>query len=228
MTISTIRNFTDKHIVSETGPYEGTLLVNPLLNKATAYFLLRPFFKAKQPAPLTPTETFPSSFLEPSNWELDTTPNSWLHGATPGHGQELRPVLHPHLDLPNTMVHMPRVQPGDYVSWHCDTIHAVDSVHAGKSDSSVMYIPACPLTVANAEFVARERECFSNGQPCPDFGGGKGEAEHIGRPRAEDVRMAGGVEGMRATGLMRWDLEEPGLGKGEKEVMMRANEILGF
>jgi hypothetical protein len=214
--------------VSETGPYEGTLLVNPLLNRATAYFLLRPFFKPKQPAPDTSAEAFSEAFLDPNNWELDTSHNSWLHGATPGHGQELRPFLHPHLDLPNSMVHVPRVNPGDYVSWHCDTIHAVDSVHAGKSDSSVMYIPACPLTVANAEFVARQRECFLNGQPCPDFGGGKGEADHVGRPGVEDVMKVGSDEGMRACGLMEWDSSEPGLTPGEKEVMERANKVLGF
>ena len=216
--------------MSETGPYEGTLLVNPLLGRATAYFLLRPFFQPKVPAPSASadmaTDTFPDSFLDPSSWEL-APPSSWLHGATPGHGQELRPFLHPHLDLANSMVHMPRVNPGDYVSWHCDTIHAVDSIHAGKSDSSVMYIPACPLTVANAEFVRRERECFISGQPSPDFGGGKGESEHVGRARVEDV-MEGGVEGSRAAGFAEWDSTEPGLSAGEREVMERANQNLGF
>jgi hypothetical protein len=33
--------------LSKTGPFEGTLLVNPLLAKATAYYLLRPFFSPK-------------------------------------------------------------------------------------------------------------------------------------------------------------------------------------
>lgn len=91
-----------------------------------------------------------------------------------------------------------------------------------------MYIPACPLTVANAEFVARQRECFLNGQPCPDFGGGKGEANHVGRPGVEDVMKAGSDEGVRACGLKEWDSSEPGLTPGEKEVMDRANKILGF
>lgn len=214
--------------MSETGPYEGTLLVNPLLGRATAYFLLRPFFSPKQQIADTATETFSDSFLDPTNWELDTSRNSWLHGATPGHGQELRPFLHPHLDLPNSMVHVPRVNPGDYVSWHCDTIHAVDSIHAGKSDSSVMYIPACPLTVTNAEFMARQRDCFLSGEPCPDFGGGKGESEHVRRPGVEDVRKVDGNEGMRAFGLKEWDSSEPDLTSGQREVMDRANKILGF
>ena len=126
------------------------------------------------------------------------------------------------------MVHMPRVNPGDYVSWHCDTIQAVDSVHTGKSDSSVMYIPACPLTVVNAKFVEKQRQCFMDGSPCPDFGGGKGEADHVGRPGVEDVRKANPTEGMRAFGLEPWDSTSPNLTVGQREVMDRANKILGF
>ncbi|CAK3767294.1 Hypothetical predicted protein [Lecanosticta acicola] len=214
--------------LSNTGPYEGTLLVNPLLSRATAYYLLRPFFSPKKAAQDPGSEVYEEAFLTPENWELRDTPDSWLHGATPGHGQELRAQLHPHLDLPSSMIHVPRVSPGDYVSWHCDTIHAVDSVHAGKSDSSVLYIPACPLTVSNAEFVARQREAFLNGTPCPDFGGGKGESEHIGRPGVEDVRDVNPSEGIRAFGLLEWDSSEEGLTQGQKEVMDRANKTLGF
>ncbi|KAK3683032.1 hypothetical protein LTR37_020630 [Vermiconidia calcicola] len=213
--------------MSETGPYEGTLLVNPLLNRATAYFLLRPFFSPKRPYPDPTAEMYDDSFLAPENWELDLS-NSWLHGASPGHGQELRAALHPHLSLPSSMVHMPRVNPGDYVSWHCDTIHAVDSIHAGKSDSSVMYIPACPLTVSNAEFLERQREAFLNGTPCPDFGGGIGESNHVGRPGIEEIKIVDPEDGMRAFGLLEWDSSESGLSAAQREVMDRANKILGF
>ena len=209
-------------IVSNTGPNEGTLLVNPLLHLTTSYLLLRPFF-----APLDPNFSNPA-YLSPTNWTLPSPPTSWLHGATPGHGQELRPELHPHLNLPQAMVHVPRVNPGDYVSWHCDTIHAVDAVHAGKTDSSVMYIPACPLTVSNAEFAGRQREAFLEGTPCPDFGGGVGESGHVGRAGVGDVEQAGGVEGMRSAGLEEWDSSEAGLTQGEKEVVDRANKVLGF
>ncbi|KAK4891320.1 hypothetical protein LTR27_010123 [Elasticomyces elasticus] len=214
--------------MSETGPYEGTLLVNPLLSRATAYFLLRPFFLPKQAA-LDPTaETFEEAFLEPSNWQLESEPSSWLQGATPGHGQELRAALHPHLNLPSSMVHVPKVRPGDYVSWHCDTIHAVDKVHAGKSDSTVMYIPACPLTVGNAEFLARQREAFLTGRPCPDFGGGVGESEHVGRPGPNDVEKVNDGDGLQAFGLKAFDGEAERLSVGQKEVIDRANKILGF
>ena len=214
--------------MSETAPFEGTLLVNPLLSRATAYFLLRPFFSPKRAAVDPASETFEEAFLAPSNWQLDASPSSWLQGASPGHGQELRAALHPHLNLPSSMVHMPRVNPGDYVSWHCDSIHAVDKIHAGKSDSSVMYIPACPLTVGNAEFLAKQRSAFLEGTPCPDFGGGVGESKHTGRAGLQDVQKVNADEGMQAFGLKAWDSQAEGLTPGQKEVMGRANRILGL
>ena len=94
------------------------------------------------------------------------------------------------------MVHVPEVQPGDYVAWHCDTIHAVDQIHMGQNDSSVLYIPTCPLTELNAEYLRRQRAAFLEGTPAPDFPGGEGESRHIGRPSAEDVAKWNGVEGM--------------------------------
>ncbi|KAK5131820.1 hypothetical protein LTR08_000575 [Meristemomyces frigidus] len=232
--------------LSETGPFEGTLLVNPLLSRATAYFLLRPFFTPKTPAPHPDTGADAAdteAFLAPQNWRLEPQATSWLQGATPGHGQELRQTLHPHLHLhmptpaptpshahkpPSSMVHVPRVNPGDYVSWHSDAIHAVDSIHAGTTDSSVLYIPACPLTVGNAAFLARQRAAFLAGTPCPDFGGGVGESAHVGRPGVADVARVDAGDGMRAFGLRAWESDGVGLSAGQREVMDRANKILGF
>lgn len=225
--------------LSRTGPYEGTLLVNPLLQLATAYVLLRPFFRPLYIPPGLDLDTQTGdpatlsdpAFLDSSNWVLETAPHvsSWLHGARPGRGQELSTYLHPHLRLDDTMVHVPVVRPGDYVAWNCDTIHAVDRVHAGEHDSSVLYIPACPLTERNAAYLSRQRHAFLNGLPGPDFPGGEGEARHVGRPGVKEVEAVNGVEGLRAFGLTRWDTEErEGLSVGEKEVMRRANDILGF
>ena len=142
--------------MSETGPWEGTLLVNPLFKLATAYYLLRPFFSPRK-------EVGREGYLEAGNWELDPWPTTVLQGASMGHAQELSEALHPHLDLKRSMVHVPRVGPGDYVAWHCDTIHAVDAVHMGKKDSSVLYVPTCPLTEANAVYLAKQREAFAKG-----------------------------------------------------------------
>ena len=170
--------------MSTTGPGEGTLMVNPLLGKATAYFLLRPFFEPKR----APGDVYGSAFLDADNWRMEKITTSVLQGATPSHSQELSAALHPHLCLEDSMVHIPQVNPGDYVVWHCDSkfgrripttdiytvanvqyiaIHAVDKMHNGKGDASVMYIPACPLTEANAEYLVRQREAFAEGKISP-------------------------------------------------------------
>jgi hypothetical protein len=103
------------------------------------------------------------------------------------------------------MVHMPSVNPGDHVAWHCDTIHSVDEIHAGKSDSSVLYIPACPMIEDNANHLARQRDAFIKGTPSPDIGGGVGENDHVGRPLPEEMPNLVGDEGYRAMGLKEWD-----------------------
>ena len=102
--------------MSTTSPGEGTLKVNPLLAKATAYFLLRPFFQPTR----SPSDVGPA-FLDANNWRFEDEPTSVLQGAVPSNCQELNDVLHPHLGLENTMVHVPQVRPGDYVAWHCDS-----------------------------------------------------------------------------------------------------------
>ena len=220
--------------LSRTSPYEGTLLVNPLLSLAITYVLLRPFFIPRNAPPglnqgtATLEQVSSSDFLDSANWIFDKSGSTWLHGATPGRGQELNHALHPHLRLAETMVHVPTVNPGDYVAWNCDTIHAVDKIHAGTHDSSVLYIPSCPLTENNARYMARQRDAFLKGLPGPDFPGGIGEAQHAGRPTAADVDRVSQTAGMRAFGLERWASESASLSPGEKTVMQRANEMLGF
>ena len=229
--------------MSQTGPGEGTLLVNPLLSLSTAYYLLRPFFTPVSTAsvllPRQGKERFSSDFLKPSNWKLEDSDFSptkpvgafspVLQGAWPGHGQELTPTLHPHLDLPNTMIHVPRIAPGDYVAWHCDTIHAVDAVHRGEGDSSVLYIPACPTTRTNVNYARQQRDNFARGTPPPDFPGGQGEVGHVGRPTPDDLRRtiaARSPEGLRAAGFAPFDLAMAD-SEGEVEVLRYGNEVLG-
>ncbi|KAK1985762.1 hypothetical protein LZ30DRAFT_618877 [Colletotrichum cereale] len=211
--------------MSACGPREGTLLVNPLVRLSTAYFLLRPFFRPRREVRETS-----AAFLAEDNWAFTggEAMSSELQGATPGHGQELGEALHPHLELGDgggggTMVHIPRIRPGDYVVWHGDQVHAVDAVHRGAGDSSVLYVPVCPATDLNVAYLARQREAFRLGLPGPDFPGGKGESEHVGRPGEEAVR---GAEARRAMGLER--LVVAGGGRGGKELVGRANRVLGF
>ncbi|KAK6223916.1 hypothetical protein LQW54_000060 [Pestalotiopsis sp. IQ-011] len=210
--------------MSYTGPHEGTLQVNPLLRLSTAYLLLRPFFRPVKAS----TEVSPTEFLSQQNWEFcGEDMNSDLQGATPGHGQELTDNLHPHLELDRCMVHMPRVRPGDFAVWHCDTIHAVDRVHMGKDDASVLYIPVCPTTEQNAKYLKRQREAFINGTPGPDFPGGVGESQHVDRCGPEYLRSLADSDGLRAAGFEKLAPKdkEP---IGSREVIEQANQILGF
>lgn len=117
---------------------EGTLLVNPLLRLATAYALLRPFFRPREPLAVTggagekegPRGAARARFLDAANWEFTggEEMTSEIPGATPGYGMEFPEfAMHPHLELDRTMVHVPPVRPGDYVAWHCDSEFAYSS-----------------------------------------------------------------------------------------------------
>lgn len=190
--------------MSSTGPGEGTLQVCPLLKHAAAYLILRPFFD-----------------LKTNKLNLDATfPNSAL-----GAGQEYNPVTHPHLQLEETMVNVPQVEPGDFVAWHCDTIHAVDKEHRGKGDSSVLYIPACAVTPKNLEFLNRQRQSALRYSPPPDFPGAGGDGE-IGFDGAVDWASLS-EDGKKAMGLGNegWQGVD-GMSEGERSVLERGNKML--
>jgi len=191
--------------MSSTRPGEGTLKVYPLLKHATAYLILRPFFD-----------------LHSGHLHLDPTfPNS-----VPGACQEYNPRTHPDLRLETAMVSVPHVEPGDYVAWHCDTIHAVDREHRGIGDSSVLYIPACAMTLSNLDFLRRQRLSALRYSPPPDFpaAGGDGELGFQGVVNWErDVNE----EGKRAMGLgtRTWEVKE-GMSEGERKVVEEGNRML--
>lgn len=65
------------------------------------------------------------------------------------------------------------------------------------------------------------------GIPSPDFPGGVGESQHVGRSLPQDVAAMSGSPGLRAMGLARWN-EEEGHTAGEMEVFKQANKTLGF
>ncbi|KAG7293181.1 hypothetical protein NEMBOFW57_003227 [Staphylotrichum longicolle] len=202
----------------------GSVRVCPLPRLATAYFLLRPFF--------SPSSSSSSSPESEPEWPLTRPQNSILHGALPSYAQEISPTLHPHLQLDRSLVSVPDLEPGDYLVWHPDLIHSVsEGAAAAAADSglvahtSSMYLPACPLTQTNALYLARQRKTFLLGLPGPDFGGGRGESEHAGRPGVQDVNDAGGDDGLRAMGLLPWDEEESDSDR-EREGLAMANGIL--
>lgn len=212
--------------MSTAGANEGTLLVMPLLRQATAYWLLRPFFGPPANAPPLPAGTEPSAAYLRS-FRLLPKQTSALHGATLGMAQELNTLLHPHLRLSEAMTHVPRVEPGDYVAWHCDTIHAVDPEHKGTTDSSVLYIPTTPLCIKNVEYLAGQAETYLAGTPPPDFPGGVGESLHVGRGSITDAERVGGIEAVRAMGLEPLDPADAS-DERTKALFQASNVILGL
>ncbi|KAI0178928.1 DUF1479-domain-containing protein [Hypoxylon sp. FL1284] len=215
--------------LSPIAPGLGSLRACPMLQLTTAYVLLRPFF--------SPRFRSGPDFLDEDNWHLHVAHNSVIQGAVPGRVQELTEALHPHLRLGETMVPIPRADPGDYVVWHPDTIHAADAAHRGATDAAVLYVPACPLTQTNALYLARQRRAFLLGHPAPDFESGHpGERDYLGRPGVQDVNDAGGDDGLRSMGLLPWDESAGGGGRkdrkkkeavaAEKELLRQANGIL--
>jgi hypothetical protein len=98
----------------------------------------------------------------------------------------------------------------------------------GKADSSVLYIPVCPTTESNVEYLARQRETFLSGFPGPDFPGGKGESEHFGRPTFDYLSTHVQNEALQAMGLERLSVMDWQETAGGRKVVQKANEILGF
>ncbi|KFY33829.1 hypothetical protein V494_07279 [Pseudogymnoascus sp. VKM F-4513 (FW-928)] len=217
---SMFRMFQGWMSMSNTAPGEGTLRVNPLFDRATAYYLLRPFFEAVR----GPDGMGKEDFLSANNWRLKKEQDSTLEGAYPSQCLELNDTLHPHLELEKSMINIPAVRPGDYVAWHCDTIHSVDTSHTGTTDSSVLYIPATPLTPANAAYLARQRANFLKGIPPPDFPGGVGEEHHVGRGSDADLANES-TEARRSVGAEKWNVEGE---EGVRKALEEGNKALGF
>ncbi|PLN85095.1 DUF1479-domain-containing protein [Aspergillus taichungensis] len=199
---SMLRFFQGWLSMSNTGPGEGTLHVCPMLIHSSAYTILRPFFDIQTQQP-----------------QLDNA----FPGAVPGTCQEYNPVTHPHMALEDTMVSVPEVEPGDYVAWHCDSLHSVDKEHRGQGDSSVMYIPATPMCDMNVDYLLKQRQAAQQYSPPWDFpgAGGAGEAGFQGALDWTSVSP----DGLRAMGMgdKRWEITDD-MSAGEKAAVEYANQ----
>ncbi|KAF4465491.1 DUF1479 domain [Fusarium albosuccineum] len=218
---SMIRMFQGWVSLSDIPVGEGTLLLCPMIRLTTAYLLLRPFFTPIQSSPSHP------DFLSPENWTLEKPVSSIIQGALPSYPQELNDAFHPHLQLSRSMIPIPRLAPGDYLVWHCDAIYALDRLRRPDlPTTAILYLPACPLTQTNALYLSRQRKAFLTSEPGPDFGGAPGVEGSIGGEEVvREVGEAGGVDGMRAMGLLPWD-EDDALDDCEQAVLEMANGIL--
>jgi hypothetical protein len=192
---SIFRTFQGWLAMSETAPTQGTLRVFPDVLLSNAYLILRPFF-----TPTVPVDS--EEIYEGKNWKFDLSKPDFP-GIIPRDGgfagPKPTPELHPNMRLDETMVSVPKVNPGDTVFWHCDVVHSVEKDHTGEGDSAVMYIPALPLTPVNQDYVNRQAVTFLAGQRPPDFPKGPGEAEYVGVATIADVISEAGK---RAMGLV--------------------------
>ncbi|ANB13610.1 hypothetical protein AWJ20_1908 [Sugiyamaella lignohabitans] len=199
--------------MSSTGPGGGTLQVNPMLKHASAYATLRPYFSSKgySGGPDGDDPSVPWVFTgkdvfggQPSRKDMDKT--------------------HPHLRLHDTMVSVPHVEPGDYVAWHCDTIHAVELDNNSETDASVLYIPAVPLTEDNLYYLSEQRAAFKRLGTTKIFQPDTGEDKHSCAGSTRDII---GENGLRSMGLgtKKFELVN-GMTEGEKKIINRANALL--
>ena len=215
---SIFRMFQGLLALTDVAPGVVRLLPSPKL--ATAYFLLRPFFRYVGDA--DPAAAAAGTAGPESDWEIDDS--TIIHGAVPGHAQRVTELWHPHLQLQKSLVALPRLEPGDYIVWHCDTAYtigggdqtgdqppspspAASTAGAAGHAPMIAYLPACPLTQTNALYLARQRKAFQRGHPGPDFdstGTGLGsEAEH-GARLGEEAIGRWGKGGLRGMGLSPW------------------------
>lgn len=225
----------------------GMIRLLPSPKLATAYFLLRPFFSAKTPMPEVRTGPDWDAYLDPSNWKLDRSPDTIIHGAVPGHAQRITERWHPHLHLRSSMITLPTLQPGDYIFWHPDLAYHISShanhglrtpVHGPDDVRMLVYVPAAPLTQTNALYLARQRKAFQRGHPGPDFdsnGRGFNIEDPATKPGEKDIEEVGGAAGLQAMGLAPWDASsrdgtqvngDKGVPRGEAEIVELSNDIL--
>jgi len=214
--------------MSTTGPKEGTLCLFPDLLLSNAYLLLRPFF-----SPIKPASEFQDreEFLASENWRFDNSNTqfpgiSMIEGRMMFSSQYLDSESHPHIRVDMAMISVPKVNPGDMVFWHCDVIHSVETEHQGLGDSSVMYIPAAPLTPQNLEYIKRQRGAFLRGLAAPDFEGDPetegGESNCVKRGVITNIHAAG----LQAMGLGKEPFSLEGTVGNERRMLEMANEVL--
>ncbi|CDK25249.1 unnamed protein product [Kuraishia capsulata CBS 1993] len=208
-TCSVFRAFQGWVALSHSKCGEGTIRFLPNMRTAIPYLLLRPFF-----------------WKDDGKLEFQS---SKFPGATPGSGQLLAhdPGLFPHLKHDKSVVGIPYVNPGDFVLWHADLLHEVDRNHAGNMDSSVCFIAHTPLCPYNINTLKDSNRSFLDGSKPADFvyelQYGPCESSFEDRGQSKDVLS---VDGKRALGLEKFDVDEPGLTAGQKKIRELANEAL--
>ncbi|KAF3903202.1 hypothetical protein ABW20_dc0101765 [Dactylellina cionopaga] len=179
---SVMRSFQGWTALTPAAPREGSILLYPNVKTTIGYWLLRPFF-------CPPADEV--DIMDASKWKFD---NSGTGGYFPGtmkpDSQRLSRSSHPHLRLRECLVHAPDIQPGDTVWWHPDLCHAVDPIHEGSQNSSVVFIPACPTTPMIEEYVKRQLADTLAGRQPFDSKGELDESKLKGYRGLEDLGLS--------------------------------------
>eukprot|EP01006_Ploeotia_vitrea_P016316 TRINITY_DN46926_c0_g1_i1.p1 TRINITY_DN46926_c0_g1~~TRINITY_DN46926_c0_g1_i1.p1 ORF type:complete len:330 (-),score=122.90 TRINITY_DN46926_c0_g1_i1:48-944(-) len=173
------RSFQGWLALTAQGPGDGSLRVVPLLTEGISYVLLRPLIRS----------------LSLQSW--------WAFwGARRGFCQD---VYSPYHDkIKELTVPIPRVEPGDFVAWHPDLVHAVEQQHNGDSPSTVLYIGVSPLCEKNARYLSKQRRKFVAGHTPPDYPQLNAEEDFVDRAGVEDLTELG----RRQMGFEAWPLPD--------------------
>lgn len=75
--------------------------------------------------------------------------------------------------------------------------------------------------------MAMQRAAFIEGTPAPDFPGGIGEKEHVGRPTKDDVEKSLPLPALQTLGLEKLEVQERE-SAGARAAIESANRALGF
>ena len=166
------RSFQGWLALSSQGAGDGTLEVIPLVAEAMAYVLLRPLCH-------------------------DVPVHQFCGVNDTGGGDTLEITSRWHSLLLRAKTSIGHVDAGDTVWWHPDLIHGVEPHHAGKEASNVLYIPATPMCMQNAKYVAAQRQAFLKGHAPPGFPNLQLEKRANRHTLPENLSLAG----RRAMGL---------------------------
>ncbi|BDT69344.1 putative protein YbiU [Comamonadaceae bacterium OS-1] len=159
---SMFRTFQGWTALTPQGPGDGTLNLVPIAN-AMAWMLLRAL--------------------------QDDIAEDQLCGARAGRALVASPEHH--ALLLRAYGPIPKVNAGDTVWWHPDTIHGVEDKHQGTGYSNVIYIGAAPDCAKNRAFLDKQRPAFEAGKSSPDFAAEDYEVDFAGRFTPADLTPLG-------------------------------------
>ncbi|WP_281543764.1 YbiU family protein [Grimontia sp. SpTr1] len=119
----------------------------------------------------------------------DDVPEDSLCGAEPCRALTVSEQWHS--DLLEGLVSIPKVNPGDTVWWHPDTIHAVEDQHTGDGYSNVLFIGAAPSCQKNIDYSLKQKAAFLKGESSPDFAAENYEVNYKDRATETDLSALG-------------------------------------